>query len=314
MTKKRSEPLASTVGSPWASEARSSEVTARPSCVTPPPGRARKRTWWPLSTKEPAESASEALSRISAFEEARPKLLSPSLSHRSPASVSHPVSLVSRPTRSARHASMLRRSACRSAAGRAAAAPECAQGTSSIVPSSIPAAALTRAPWSRCMVHPPPGGVWWRYFMPSRIAPEDLLAHVRDLPRARGTRPLTALGARAAVAARTDDARGLAERVPDPGDVQYLGDRVEHLGSRLGNTRFAAPVQALPQDRIDHRLARHAVRGERRRQVHAHRQHVRIACHVMNPERVTAVQERALAIAQHRDLRSAHATIAVDHA
>src|SRR5467141_3653978 len=100
------------------------------------------------------------------------------------------------------------------------------------------------------MVHPPGRLVWWPHFMPSRLAPEDLLAHVRDLPGTRGPRPLTALGARAAVAARTDDARGLRERVPDPGDVQYLGDRVEHLGSRLRNPRFAAPVQALPQDRI----------------------------------------------------------------
>src|SRR5256885_5416900 len=42
--------------------------------------------------------------------------------------------------------------------------------------------------------------------------PQDLLAHVRDLARTRGSRPLAALGARAAVAARTDDARGLGER------------------------------------------------------------------------------------------------------
>src|SRR6184192_2809916 len=101
MTKKRNEPLARTVGSPWASEARSSELTARPSCVTPAPGAATKRTWWPASTNEPAVSASEALSRISAFEEARPKLFSSCLSQNSPVSVSHPVSLVSRPTRPA---------------------------------------------------------------------------------------------------------------------------------------------------------------------------------------------------------------------
>src|ERR1700681_857410 len=111
------------------------------------------------------------------------------------------------------------------------------------------------------MVHPPGRCVWWPHFMPSRIAPEDLLAHVRDLPGTRERRRRTALGARTVVAARTDDARGLAERVPDPGDVKYLGDRVEHLGSRLRNTRFAAPVQALPQDRIDHRLRPHAGRG-----------------------------------------------------
>src|SRR5260370_39003208 len=94
--------------------------------------------------------------------------------------------------------------------------------------------------------------------MPSRIAPEDLLAHVRDLPGTRGPRPLAALGARTAVAARTDDARRLRERILDPGDVEYLRHRVEHLGSRLRNARSAAPVQALPEDRTDHRLARHA--------------------------------------------------------
>src|SRR5439155_5685853 len=99
----------------------------------------------------------------------------------------------------------------------------------------------------------------WLHFTPSGLAPEDLLAHVRHLAGTRGPRPFAALGARAAVAARTDDARGLRERVPDPGDVEYLGHGVEHLRSRLRNTRFPAPVQALPQDRIDHWFARHAV-------------------------------------------------------
>jgi len=93
MTKKRNEPLASIVGSPRASEASSSDVTACPSWVTPAPGRARKRTRAPLSTNEPAVSASEALSSTSAFEGARPKLLSPSFSQKSPASVSQPLSL-----------------------------------------------------------------------------------------------------------------------------------------------------------------------------------------------------------------------------
>src|SRR5205814_196279 len=263
MTKKRNEPLARTVGSPWASAVSSSELTARPSCVTPGRGAARKRAWWPASTNEPAVSASEALSRLSAFEEARPKLFSPCLSQKSAASVSHPASLVSRPTRSARHASMLLRSACRSAAAAVVAAdcaglaPRDAPLASSTVPSSITATAPLRAPLPRYMVST---SRWSPHFTPSRIAPQDLLAHVRDLARTRGSRPLAALGARAAVAARTDDARGLGERVPDPGDVEYLRHRVEHLGSRLRNARFAAPVQALPQDRIDHRLARHAVR------------------------------------------------------
>src|SRR5580700_9279107 len=100
------------------------------------------------------------------------------------------------------------------------------------------------------MVHPLRPLCGGRILCDSRIAPEDLLAHVRDLPGARGPRPLTALGARAVVAARTDDARRLRECVLDPGDVEYLRHRIEHLDSRLRNPRFASPVQALAEDRI----------------------------------------------------------------
>src|SRR2546430_14996550 len=84
-------------------------------------------------------------------------------------------------------------------------------------------------PSAWCIPFRRPGG--GPHFTPSRIVPEDLLAHVRDLARTRGPRPLAALGARAAGAARTDDARGPGERVPDPGDVEDLGHRVEPLGS-----------------------------------------------------------------------------------
>src|SRR5215468_7399346 len=100
--------------------------------------------------------------------------------------------------------------------------------------------------------------------MPSALAPEDLLAHVRNLARARGPGALAALGTRTAGAARTDDACGRGQGITDPGDVQHVGDRAERGARRLRYARFTAPMRAFAEDRIDERVARHSVRGERR--------------------------------------------------
>ena len=122
MTKKRSEPLASSVGSPALSGTSSSELTGRPSCVTPAPARASKRTFWPLTTKLPAVSASEGLSSTSALPAPRPKVLSPGFSQNRPASVSQPSSPVSASRRWVRQAWTLARSACSASAVGAPAA------------------------------------------------------------------------------------------------------------------------------------------------------------------------------------------------
>src|SRR5262249_55302422 len=106
--------------------------------------------------------------------------------------------------------------------------------------------------------------------MPSALAPEDLLAHIRNLSRARGPGALAAPGTRAASAARTDDACGRGQGIADPGDVQHVGDRSERGARRLRYARFTAPMRALAEDRIDQRVACRSVRGERRGQVNPH--------------------------------------------
>src|SRR6516162_10450850 len=96
------------------------------------------------------------------------------------------------------------------------------------------------------------------------LAAEDLLAHIVDLACARGAGALATLGAGAAVAARTDDARRRAERIADPGDVQHVGNGPQRLAGGLRYARLAASMQAFAEDGLDHGLARHAVGGERR--------------------------------------------------
>src|SRR5262249_34087206 len=141
--------------------------------------------------------------------------------------------------------------------------------------------------------------------MPSTFAAQDLLAYVVDLAGARGPRAFAALRARAAVAARADDAGRRSERIRDPGEVEHIGHGAERLRWRLRDACLAAPVQALAENGIDQRVAAHAVRGECGREVHAHGQHVRVSGHVVHADRMAAVEERALGIAQHRDLRAA---------
>src|SRR5246127_5824947 len=130
--------------------------------------------------------------------------------------------------------------------------------------------------------------------MPSRLAAEDLLAYVGDLARARGRGVLAAFPARAAGAARADDARRCGQRIAYPGDVEHVGDRLERLGRIPGDACLAAPVQALTQDRRDGRCAVDAVGIERGRAIDADREDVRIARHVAPAHRVAAVQERLL--------------------
>ena len=122
ITKKRSEPLASTVGWPLVSGASSRELTGFPWCVTPLPAPATNRTACPLRMKVPQRSGRAGLSSTSALLAARPKLLLPSRSQKSPASVSQPLSLVSASTRCARHLPISARSACGSTVLSAAAA------------------------------------------------------------------------------------------------------------------------------------------------------------------------------------------------
>src|ERR1700751_2383899 len=103
--------------------------------------------------------------------------------------------------------------------------------------------------------------------VPSRLATEYFLAHVVDLARARGAGALAALGSRAAVAARTNDARRGGERIADPGGVQHVGDRAERVAGRLRGACLAAAVPALAKDAVDPALAAQAFGGERRREI-----------------------------------------------
>src|SRR5262249_18856421 len=208
-----------------------SELTGCPSWVTPLSGAALNRTTCPLRMKVPQCSASAGLSRTSVLPAARPKLLSPSLSQKSPASVNQPSSLVSAATRCARHSSMAARSACASTLADAATAPPPARSASAS--NSAKSAYGARA-----------GGMR-RPIMPPAPAREYLLAHIVDLACTRGARALAALGARTAVAARTDDARRGCERIADPGDVEDVGDCPERLAGHLGYARLATPVQAF---------------------------------------------------------------------
>src|SRR5580658_4433407 len=127
--------------------------------------------------------------------------------------------------------------------------------------------------------------------MPSALASEDLLAHVGDLAGTGRPRRLAALGPWTAVAARTDEPGGRAERIVDPGDVQYLRQHAEGLRSLLWDTRLAAAVQALAQDRAHRGRAVDAVGLERRRQIDPHREYVRVTGHVAHADRVTAIEE-----------------------
>src|SRR5262249_12471081 len=135
--------------------------------------------------------------------------------------------------------------------------------------------------------------------MPSAFAAEDLLAHIVDLACTRGARALAALGARTAVAARTDDACRGCERIADPGDVEDVGDRPERLARHLGYARLAAAMQALGEEGVDQGLAGPPVGGGRGRQAPTQGEHMRVARHVVHADRVTAVKERPLAVAQH---------------
>src|SRR5262245_46763158 len=117
--------------------------------------------------------------------------------------------------------------------------------------------------------------------MLSTFAAQDLLAYVVDLAGARGPRPFAALRARAAIAARADDAGRRTERIRDPGDVEHFGHGRERLGRGFRDACLAPPVQALAEDGIDHGVAVYAVRVERGCEVHAHGQHVRVSRHVV---------------------------------
>ena len=212
MTKKRSAPLASTVGSPALSGTSSSELTGRPSCVTPAPARASKRTFWLLTTKLPAVSASEGLSSTSALPAPRPKVLSPGFSQNSPARVSQPSSPVSASRRwrtpgvDAGPLGLQRlRGRC---AGGGRRVGECRRQQG---------AGKSRGAAGGCDERDSmaaPGRGRPRQFKPSAFAAEDFLAHVGDLARARRPRPLAAFRARTAVAARADDARRVAPAHP----------------------------------------------------------------------------------------------------
>ena len=173
MTKKRSAPLASSVGSPAASLTSFTgavESTARPLSRIPASAAGVKLTCEPLSVKVPALRARLALFSTRSLPGSLPKELSPSFSQKRPASVSQPLSLVSELERFWRQASTL---AC------SAAAPAPATAGTSHERDGERGAQAQRSgsgPWRHFTR-------WqsWRHFRPSRLAPEDLLAHVGDL-------------------------------------------------------------------------------------------------------------------------------------
>src|SRR6185436_15836903 len=131
----------------------------------------------------------------------------------------------------------------------------------------------------------------------------DLLAYIGDFTRARAA-AVAALGPRAVGAARADEARGRGESVGDPGNVQHRGYRPYRVLRGVRYLRLASLLAGV-HEADDDGVGVDAVRAQRRHQVDADRQHVRVAGHVAGAPRMAAVQESAIAVAQHRDLRAA---------
>ena len=137
---------------------------------------------------------------------------------------------------------------------------------------------------------------------PNSIASENFVPHVRDFSCARRASPFAAIRPRTARAARTDNTRRMRQSILDPGDVEYIRNGVESLGCRLGNTRFTPPLHAVLEQRVNDVRTARAVGIQRRREIHTNRQYMRVPRHVAHPHRVAAIKQRALAVAQHRDL------------
>src|SRR5688572_8372705 len=112
MTKKRSEPIASVVGSPAVSGVIAMLLTGLDSCVTCTRGFAANVTTPSLRLNVPALAASAGWSSLMRFDAARPKVLSPGFNQYSPTNVSQPCSLVRLATRRSRHCSNESSSPC----------------------------------------------------------------------------------------------------------------------------------------------------------------------------------------------------------
>jgi len=100
------------------------------------------------------------------------------------------------------------------------------------------------------------GGVLAAFYAITHRA-EDLLAHVCDLARTRGARPLAALGRGQRLLRGQMTRAGLVSASPIQAMLSTLATASSPLGSRLRNARFAAPCRHSRRNRIDHRLARH---------------------------------------------------------
>src|SRR5262249_11602408 len=132
---------------------------------------------------------------------------------------------------------------------------------------------------------------------------EDLVAYFGDLSCSRWRCADAAFHAWAASAAWTDDSSGLLQRLLDPGDVEHIGYRSDCLQRRMGNARLPMVLQTLGKDRFDQFRAAEGVGVECRGQIDADRQHVLVSGHVTYSVRVTAVEQRAIPVTQHRNLR-----------
>ncbi len=251
-------------------------------------------------------SASAALSRTSALPRLRPKLFSPSFSQSSPTRVSQPVSLVSA-------GEALRRATAQPPPARPAGAPRQPPGPASSAQRSRALASdavlsSTRRRFGCTWAAPACNG---SDILRDQASRPRISSRTSAISRAREGRAPSQRSARGQRLLRGQMMRaGCARASSIQAMLSTLATALEHLGGRLGDARLAMAVQALVEDRVDDRLAaaRRWYRAPGARST-PDRQHVRVAGHVVHADRVAAVQQRALAVAQHRDLRAADSTL-----